>query len=278
METKTRYIGHCQICEAQFKLNPKAGHTMVHHGFKRPGHGFIVGDCMAVGEPAYEQSCEVLKQYTGGLKAKLANAETYLAKLVAGEVTKLLKEVKVRVTRTVEFVEVSKGEEGWELLLSNTTHATKQSIRWFQEDIARCEARIAAWKLEPLQTVEEAARKVEETKATAQKRVQDKRAQKLAEKIASYQKRIDSALKNHTTSTLATIFEDAPSKLRELTGKSRSELNTAQALALLERDHVWAAFGLIVDGEVTPEAQSIRGKMHYPEFHNMTKYPWPAGL
>ena len=60
MKTALRHLGCCQICEGEFKL---AGGLMVHHGYKRPGYGHIVGDCMGVNELPYEKSAEVCKRY-----------------------------------------------------------------------------------------------------------------------------------------------------------------------------------------------------------------------
>ena len=68
--TVTRYVGKCPICEGDFKLTTDAihgnfgdGQKMVHHGYQRPGDGSgIIGDCYAVGRPAYEESCDVTRE------------------------------------------------------------------------------------------------------------------------------------------------------------------------------------------------------------------------
>lgn len=61
----------CQICEAKFALH---NGRMVHHGYKRPGCGFIVGDCMGVGHAPYPATDALVlylasvKGYLGGRK------------------------------------------------------------------------------------------------------------------------------------------------------------------------------------------------------------------
>src|SRR5271157_5749029 len=62
----TRYIGNCQICEGDQKLHDG---LMVHHGYRRPGTGYIVGDCPGVGEVPYEVSCELRKAYLAALQS-----------------------------------------------------------------------------------------------------------------------------------------------------------------------------------------------------------------
>ena len=50
----TRYLGNCQVCEGDQKLHHG---RMVHHGYKRPGDGFIV--CPGVHQVPYEVSCDL---------------------------------------------------------------------------------------------------------------------------------------------------------------------------------------------------------------------------
>lgn len=276
----TRLVGTCQICEGEFKLDQSA--HMVHHGYKRPGRGYIVGDCAAVGHPAYEQSCELLKSYTRGLHNLLAESRERLRQLEAGEVTTLSETTRPRYNQPEETHTYKVGDREFGRVLHNNISQKTQLCRWLVDDIKRCEARIAAWKLQPIRTLEEAEADKRAVKDVAAAAREAKRQAKLADKIKSYQKRIDSAVRNHTTSTLADIFESAPSKLREIAGYDT--LSACGALALLERDHVWAAFALDitrpkpVSGERSQNAR-ICSDMRYPEYHFPTKcYPWPAGL
>ncbi len=63
-------VGTCAICDRLQKMERKRTHSghpiMVHHGYRRPGVGWIVGDCFGVGYPPYELSaiaCVELAKY-----------------------------------------------------------------------------------------------------------------------------------------------------------------------------------------------------------------------
>lgn len=83
--TVTRFVGFCAICEQDHRLDPQS-QRLVHHGYKRPGDGFIHGDCMAVGELAYEVSSEVLVRYRAVLLGQLKAVELRLGRFERGEV------------------------------------------------------------------------------------------------------------------------------------------------------------------------------------------------
>ena len=65
----TRPRAECPICEGTFALDGN-GH-LGHHGYKRPGWGFIIGDCMAVGYKPWPDTI-ALKKY---LAAVIAHRE-----------------------------------------------------------------------------------------------------------------------------------------------------------------------------------------------------------
>ncbi len=75
----TRLIGTCPICERQQKVTP-AG-AMVHHGFRRPGRGHIIGDCFGVGYKAYELSTAGCQAYKVHLAEWRQLEERYLERL-----------------------------------------------------------------------------------------------------------------------------------------------------------------------------------------------------
>jgi cell division protein FtsB len=270
-QTVTRFVGICQICEGQFKLDAQA--LMVHHGYKRPGGGYIVGDCAAVGHPAYEQSCERLKLYIVGMRAALATAQARKCALESGEVSELTVESRYRRGYAAETRTHKVGDVEWLRVLESAIGKQTQLVRWLTDDIKRCEARVAAWKAQPLRTVEELRATERASAQEAQAAKLAKRQAKLDAKIKGYQTRIDAACRRKTTSTLADIFESAPAKLREIVGWN--ELTAAQALALLERDHVWRAFELEPGA---PSNQVTLSKMSWPALHGLPRFPWPAGL
>lgn len=74
-----------------------------------------------------------------------------------------------------------------------------------------------------------------------------KKAAKIADYIARCQKRIDSAVSRKNSVALQNVYTSAPYKIKELQG--RQSVITLKPLALLDRDHVWKAFGLPTDME-----------------------------
>jgi len=84
-ETVTRYVGNCQICEHDQKLTVDM--KMVHHGYRRPGHGTIEGDCPCVGADPYEVSCDRIKSYVKGLREALRVTNARRAEIAEGKVT-----------------------------------------------------------------------------------------------------------------------------------------------------------------------------------------------
>lgn len=62
----------CQACEGFFKLNEKG--LVVKHGFRRPGDGFLRGECLGVGHLPYEASCELMRELRDGLQRALDTA------------------------------------------------------------------------------------------------------------------------------------------------------------------------------------------------------------
>ena len=60
MSKTTRHIGFCPCCAKDFKVR---SNNLVHHGYERPGCGYIVGDCMGALETPHELSTELAKRY-----------------------------------------------------------------------------------------------------------------------------------------------------------------------------------------------------------------------
>lgn len=272
-ETKTRYVGTCPICEREQRLDGQR--NMVHHGYRRPGHGTIQGDCWGVGRTAYELSCEATKEYRDTVIEPLLEASfTYLTKLRSGEIKVLHRRSFLRSDETRE---VREGDPFFKAILEREISTLKNRVDAFCVEVKRLTRLIDAWKPRSVRTLNEEVveARSREKREERQRALQAKREAKLADAVARYQKRIDSAVRNRTTSVIADVFENAPRKLPHW-----SRLTHVEALKLLQRDHVWEAFGLTKDGQVTPEAKQILGQMSYPEFHGMARrgYPWPDAL
>lgn len=184
-ETTTRFLGNCQLCEGDFKL---ADGRMVHHGYRRPGHGQIEGDCPGVHAEPYEVSCEQIKSHLKATERGIEEMSKTLAKYEAGEVTHFTKtSYKTSFGRLVGIttVDYSIGVTEyytWKTEFDARKREIAYTIRQEQARADRYSKRIAAWTLKPIRTVEEL---VAEEKAA-----KDVRA---AERAAARQARADKA-------------------------------------------------------------------------------------
>jgi len=121
-----------------------------------------------------------------------------------------------------------------------------------------------------VRTVEEGEREAQSVKDARKAAKDAEKAQKVQTKIAGYQKRIDSAVKRKNASALGNIFESLSHNFVNMVG-GRSTTKEA-ALSLIERDHVWTALGLLVDGKVRPDAYRHSWTFSKDDF------VWPEGL
>jgi len=116
--------GTCPVCEANVKLNDHRG--LVHHGFRRPGHGSIEGDCFAVNDKPWELSSGAAVRYLGWLKSELE-----AAKVVEG---------------TLDMHRF----DGNSIYTSPVTRNHFQYVERLEKEIAYFTAKIAGWKFDTL--------------------------------------------------------------------------------------------------------------------------------
>ena len=81
-------IGTCQACMGEFKVS---GGIMVLHGYRRPGHGQVVGQCAGAGVAPYEYDCELTKLIAAEAREDEAKALDAIAALKAGKIVSLTK-------------------------------------------------------------------------------------------------------------------------------------------------------------------------------------------
>lgn len=177
-------IGQCQLCEASHKLH---GGLVVLHGYKRPGHGSIVGDCDGTRHLPYEQSCDMIELALALAEQHLPSAREKLAAFDAGEVTSvsfLAKDRRGNLITVNASIATSSPSE-WRRALEHAHSEARMTVSSWEASIARFTKRIAAWKLCPvIETTEEAITAAEQVekdqrakvKADAKKAKADKRA------------------------------------------------------------------------------------------------------
>jgi hypothetical protein len=96
-DTSTRYIGLCAVCEGRVKVQ---SNRLVHHGYRRPGVGYIIGDCFGVGREPHELSDTC--------------ARVYLDEVVGPYLEKSLRRFEyMRDPPTMEFRYLERAESGY---------------------------------------------------------------------------------------------------------------------------------------------------------------------
>jgi hypothetical protein len=141
--------GECQICQHRQILDSRG--NLVLHGYQRPGHGYIVGDCFGVGYPPWEVSSDRLAEWIEYLQtrsARLAEEATRTAKLTTIEVNR-------GSDRNPKFVTVTKGGpvsyDSWGKLsfedeLAKRVSDLKQQSKWLADDAKVQTRRLKTWK------------------------------------------------------------------------------------------------------------------------------------
>lgn len=258
----TRFVGFCPVCEGNFKLHDG---KLVHHGYQRPGDGYIHGDCFSVKMEPHETSPKAAEGFKAACERTLVGQQAHLAALEAGEVKSFTTfsgpwdPVRTVTTLTAESKTVKNLASGEEKVLTGplVAHAFAQAteyaiydikarIRETERHIARMIGHLTDWAPKGLTTFEESVSALKAAKEAAKGTKTAARQARIAAKVASFQKRIDSAYKffskgkKASKATLADIFESTTHAWHALGFKSHSELLTA-----IDRNAIWAEFGLL---------------------------------
>ena len=132
--------GECQICQRRHILDSRG--NLVLHGYQRPGHGYIVGDCFGVGHPPWEVSSDALAMWIERLKAQSEQA--------AKDAVKVSKLTTIDVNRgsprNPRMVTLTKGDPSFEGVLDQRVRDLKQTSKWLADDAKRETQRLKTWK------------------------------------------------------------------------------------------------------------------------------------
>jgi hypothetical protein len=265
----SRLIGNCQVCARDQKLHSE---RMVHHGYKRPGHGFIEGDCPGVGEVPYETSCDLIKSYKLRVENHRVSLIAYLGDLKAGKITHLTELRSKGFRQGHEIVEHVAGvtEPGlWSRVVDSKISEVTMNIGQCESEIERCARRITAWKLVPIRTVEEEVAKADAEKA-ARKAIKDAAKAARQAKVAALRAKQE-ALKARREGIKATFRTN----FCELAALPKSEDRDAAVrtlcdrLALKKNSFFWV-YELGVDDALVTLSLAERGADG-----RATSYKWP---
>lgn len=249
MTLTTRYIGFCPVCERRIKL---ADGRLVHHGYERPGTGYIVGDCYGVKKPPHETSPETAQGFLDDIiLPQLIATERRLAYYRNDPPTLPFHKQDERgrwlyAENGMPVLEDRRREDvpdyDWKYRLRIIIANTENRLRGLEQEADRLRGLIDTWKREPLETVEEEVERTAGVRRARALAAQEKRDRALADAVLRFRARLDSAVKNRSPGPILDIFESH--KLREL---SRYTISHDEGLDLLERPDIWRAFGLLTD-------------------------------
>jgi hypothetical protein len=220
VDAATRYIGNCQICEGDFKVVPAQikrveidGQTveqpmdgkMVHHGYKRPGHGYIVGDCWGVHNSPYEVSCDLIKAAIPNVKEDIRSMRERIGELERGKdhngddldvIDELEPGSRWRQPKITKHKKSELSEYDWQRVVEQRIWYFKSRIKMAEFTLKNFEERVRAWKPAWIRSIEEerakkdVARKARATEAAERQKVKDdKRATIDAKNKASEEKK-----------------------------------------------------------------------------------------
>jgi hypothetical protein len=195
MTTTTRYVGTCAVCARFIKIQKG---VFVHHGYKRPGDGQILGDCFAVGMTPHEVSSSTAEAYRDSMTAYIARQEaekaffeqatelyyTYTYTVYHGD----SRETKVGSATIKEGdpfrVVDSNGIPSFVEHKKNKIREAERQIEGATREVARMTQLIDSWKLQSVMTVEEEQERVTAEKKARREAVKAERDAKKATKSA----------------------------------------------------------------------------------------------
>jgi len=130
--------GTCGVCGGEYKLI--AGH-LVHHGFQRPGHGYIVGDCFGVGYQAWEKSKQSVVDYVKALGKMATDMEAKLKKFQDGEIKSINGE-----DRQGKKIVYTPSHENWDKQVKGAMSALSRDIEYIHRDVEMYKGRLEKWE------------------------------------------------------------------------------------------------------------------------------------
>lgn len=87
-KTTEDFIGTCQACFGEFKVNEKTGKVVL-HGYTRPGYGYIIGNCQGHDHAPFEHDFAVTVEVIAGHRNYAESRREYRDRLANGLVTTL---------------------------------------------------------------------------------------------------------------------------------------------------------------------------------------------
>jgi hypothetical protein len=259
METTTRHIGTCGACGRSIKVR---NGTLVHHGYERPGYGYIEGDCFGVHYEPHEVSPKCAQDFLTVLSRNCESTKYSIdnlpnrTQMMVNRGTARNPQFETYHKDSTNTLEVHRFEKALEAL----KRELEVRLRQIQLEIKRVEDTLVGWAPKDLVTVEEekAAKKL--AKADADAARQAKREAKVEALVAKTKQRILSAQKRRTASVFLQVFDTTPGKIQEF---MNYEVSRQVAYEKLGLNGFWKVLGLLTDdGGIVHETQQGRYKSY----------------
>jgi len=282
MATKTRYIGTCALCWQNVRC-PNG--TLAHHGYKRPGWGYIHGSCAGTGHEPWE-----VNVVTGQMALDYFSKEVPRLQGQLDALSKATELTPLWGRNPKPLVKSEAPPYEWKQLYENTERNIKRALEQATALRDEYEQKVREWepaKVTTLEEVEVAARE----KAEAVRRVRldrytvnrDKTIERLKKAFAKVQKG-EQALKSARdikpiVKALSEVFSGAEVIYSTFYGKPNELLTNYPGpadrnfvIADLGLDDIFKHMGLIQNGEYLRgrAVDELRSKAY------SGKDPWPA--
>lgn len=138
--------GSCPVCFGDYVVYGKSP-RMVHHGYERPGIGYIVGDCHGVDFPPFEVSCEGTKSFHERLGGRLVHVQGLLATVDGrDEVSVQIGTKFINGHRLPNYKVIKRGEDGFDQAIENLRSDYKREIEGLKRTLVEYAKHIADWK------------------------------------------------------------------------------------------------------------------------------------
>lgn len=145
--------GTCPACSGNFKLTPRTKHGkdktmpgMILHGYKRPGTGYVHGNCFGQDWPPFELSKEGTVAFIDELEEMRITIVAKVDRLERGDVDFL--EDPYQQNRLLKKNEAD--PRAWERALKSAVEKNKTSLSMIDMELQRLHRMADAWKPEPL--------------------------------------------------------------------------------------------------------------------------------
>lgn len=138
--------GTCGACDGNVKRDARG--RMVHHGYTRPGYGYIVGDCPGVGQLPHELSPEAAQRMLSALLHAISSVEDALAKAKAGKVVRLTRKRGYGHNEREEVIEP--GHADWDYMLRSHIHSLESELTYLTRRRDEWIRKIRDWTCQPL--------------------------------------------------------------------------------------------------------------------------------